>query len=200
MFLADAICAGLVHVLRTGTGVVVDTALLHAAAWTLCPDLAYASLTGDQIPMTGSGPRSPLTYRYRTSDRRFVNLMMLDKARYWAQACRAVGPPELIDAYPDAAARRTDWPALRERFRAAIAGFTRTDPEQRLRAEDCIFAVYAAPPEVIRPGHHRERLSDDAPGRGEPAAGIRSGTVRQHPAGHPPPSAPPRRAHRADSG
>lgn len=122
MFLAGAICAGLVHMLRTGTGVVVDTALLHAAAWTLGPDLAYASLTGDQIPMTGSGPRSPLTYPYRTSDRRFVNLMMLDEARYWAQACRAVGLPELIDTYPDAAARRTDWPALRERFRAAIAG------------------------------------------------------------------------------
>jgi crotonobetainyl-CoA:carnitine CoA-transferase CaiB-like acyl-CoA transferase len=72
-----------------------------------------------------------------------------DEARDWAPACRAVGLPELADAYPDAASRRAEWPALRERFRAAAASLTRAELEQRLRAEDCIFAVYAAPPEVV---------------------------------------------------
>ncbi|MCM3923584.1 CoA transferase [Frankia sp. AiPs1] len=149
MYLAGAVCAGLVHVLRTGKGVVVDTALLNGATWTMGPDLAYSSLTGRQMQMTGGGPRSPLVNTYRTGDGRFVNLVMLDEARYWAPACTAVGLPELIDAYPDAATRRSAWGELGERFRAAIGALTRAEFEARLREQNCIFSFYAVPEEVV---------------------------------------------------
>ena len=48
MFLAGGICAALVHALRTGEGTVVDTSLLNSAMWTLGPDMAYSSITGQR--------------------------------------------------------------------------------------------------------------------------------------------------------
>jgi crotonobetainyl-CoA:carnitine CoA-transferase CaiB-like acyl-CoA transferase len=148
MFLAGAVCAGLVSVLRTGNGVVVDTALLNAATWSLGPDMAYSSLTGAQMQV-GSGERSPITRAYRTLDGRFVNLMMIGEERYWAQACRAIGLPELIERYPDAESRRPHWGPLRGAFGKAIAAMSRDELERRLQAEDCIYAFYAAPEEVL---------------------------------------------------
>ncbi|MBX6388643.1 MAG: CoA transferase [Frankia sp.] len=149
MNLAGAVCAGLVHVLRTGRGVVVDTSLLATAVWTVSPDLAFASATGRTMRSEEDGVRSPLTYSYRTADDRYLCLVMLNEDRYWPRACRAIGLPELIDAYPDAATRRPAWADLQTRFRAAIAGLPLAELVERLRAEDCIFSVYASPAEVV---------------------------------------------------
>ena len=92
MFLAGGICAALVHAQRTGEGVLVDTSLLNGANWTLSPDLAYASMTGAEPPrpVASPGARSPLGWTYRTADRRWLMLMMLDEERYWGPACRAL--------------------------------------------------------------------------------------------------------------
>jgi crotonobetainyl-CoA:carnitine CoA-transferase CaiB-like acyl-CoA transferase len=149
MFLAGAVCAALVYTIRTGKGVVVDTSLLNGATWTLGPDLAYSSMTGEQLPMADSDPRSPLTRTYRTSEGRFVILMMLDEDRYWGQACRAVGLDELVERYPDGAARRSQWEPLHERFRAAVATLDREELERQLQAEGCIYAFFSAPPDVV---------------------------------------------------
>jgi crotonobetainyl-CoA:carnitine CoA-transferase CaiB-like acyl-CoA transferase len=150
MFLAGGICAALVHVLRTGKGIVVDTSLLNAATWTLGPDMAYASVAGAQMPQPGtSAPRSPLTHMYRTADGRFVGLMMLDDDRYWAPTCRALGLDELVAAYPDEASRRPDLEKLRQQFQDVIAGLDRAGAESRLRAAGCIYSVVAAPQEVV---------------------------------------------------
>jgi crotonobetainyl-CoA:carnitine CoA-transferase CaiB-like acyl-CoA transferase len=149
MFLAGAICAALVHTIRTGKGVVVDTSLLNSATWTLGPDMAYSSMTGEQLPMGGSIPRSPLTQTFTTADGRFITLMMLDETRYWAPACRALGLDDLVERYSDPATRRSAWGELYEPFRAAVAGLGRDDLEKRLRAQSCIYSFYATPPDVI---------------------------------------------------
>lgn len=149
-FLAGGICAALVHALRTGTGIVVDTSLLSGAVWTLGPDLAYAAIAGEQMPAPVDAPRSPITQTYRTVDARFVTLMMIDEGRYWDQACRAVGLEELSGTHPDPATRRADWVPLNERFRAVIGGLGRDELERRLRAEGCIYSFFQTPPEVIQ--------------------------------------------------
>jgi crotonobetainyl-CoA:carnitine CoA-transferase CaiB-like acyl-CoA transferase len=177
MFFAGGICAAIVHAIRTGEGIVVDTSLLNGACWTLGPDLAYTSIAGEEPPRSdgasSSGkPTSPLSGQYITSDHRWVSFTMLDEGRYWAQACRAVGMPELVEQYPDDATRRPDWGPLRARFAGAVAGFTKPDLEARLRAENCIFSFLASPPEVVvdpavvdngylmaHPGHPPLRLS-----------------------------------------
>jgi crotonobetainyl-CoA:carnitine CoA-transferase CaiB-like acyl-CoA transferase len=149
MFLAGGICAALVHVIRSGEGIVVDTSLFNSAIWTLGPDIAYASMAGTQLP-SAQGPRSPLTHQYRTGDDRFVSLMMIDEAKYWAQACRALGENVLVDQYPDPESRRAAWTEVRERFARAIAGLTAADLAVRLRHEDCIFSFYSSPAEVLQ--------------------------------------------------
>jgi len=170
MFLAGGVCAALVHVLRTGQGVVVDTSLLNGANWTLSPDLAYSSMTGAEAPRRTSEPgeRSPLGWTYGTADHRWVMLMMLDEGRYWAQTCRALGTVDLIDRYADDAARRAAWGEICRRFTEAVGASTRPELERRLSAEGCIFSFVASPPEVV-----------------EDPAVVENGYLMAHPA-HPP--------------
>lgn len=151
MFLAGGICAALVHVLRTGQGVVVDTSLLNGANWTLSPDLAYASLTGDEPPRrtTTPGERSPLGSTYRTADGRWLMLMMLDEGRYWAPTCQALDLGEWVERYADDAVRQAAWAAIAARLTEVIGGLSRKELEERLRRESCIFSFVASPAEVV---------------------------------------------------
>jgi len=151
MFLAGGVCAGLVKTLRTGKGCVVDTSLLNSAMWTLGPDMAYASITGHEMPRANlaAGMMSPLVGIHRTEDSRWLMLSMLDEERYWAPTCRALGLPQLIDEYPTSEERRPHWPEFVPMFAAQIAGVTRDALEPRLREEGCIFSFFASPPEVL---------------------------------------------------
>jgi crotonobetainyl-CoA:carnitine CoA-transferase CaiB-like acyl-CoA transferase len=151
MFLAGGICAALVRTLRTGEGTVVDTSLLSSAMWSLGPDMAYSSITGHEMPRVdlSKGVMTPLVGVHRTMDSRWLMLSMLDEARYWDPTCRALGMPELIDQYPTEADRRPAWPELTTIFANRIANTTRADLETQLKAEGCIFSIFASPPEVL---------------------------------------------------
>jgi crotonobetainyl-CoA:carnitine CoA-transferase CaiB-like acyl-CoA transferase len=151
MFLAGGVCAALVHAQRTGEGVLVDTSLLNGANWTLGPDLAYASMTGTEPPRPVSTPggRSPLGWTYRTGDRRWLMLMMLDEGRYWAPTCRALALVDLIEPYIDATIRRAAWPEICNQLADAIGALSRDELADRLVREDCIFSFVASPPEVV---------------------------------------------------
>lgn len=151
MFLAGGICAALVHAQRTGEGVLVDTSLLNGANWSLGPDLAYASMTGAEPPRRTSAPgdRSPLGWTYRTGDRRWLMLMMLDEGRYWAPTCRALGLAEMIEPYADPTVRQAAWPEICNRLADAIGSLDRAELADRLARESCIFSFVASPPEVV---------------------------------------------------
>jgi len=151
MFLAGGVCAALVQTLCTGKGCVVDTSLLNSAMWTLGPDLAYSSITGNEMPRANlaAGMMSPLVGIHRTQDSRWLMLSMLDEERYWAPTCRALELPEMVDRYPTPEARRPHWSEFVAMFAAQIATVTRAVLEPRLRAEGCIFSFFASPPEVL---------------------------------------------------
>ena len=151
MFLAAGICAALVGVARTGEGVVVDTSLLGSAMWTLAPDLAYASIAGHEPPRTRPDPasRSPLIGQHQTADGRWLQLSMLDEDRYWAPTCRALGLPDVMEQFPDAASRGANQRHIYEQISRAIAAGTHDEIDAALRAEGCIFSFYASPPEVL---------------------------------------------------
>ncbi len=148
MFLAGGICAALVRAARTGAGTVVDTSLLSAALWTLSPDLAYTSLTGQQMQLM-TGVRSPLTIVYRTADDRFLQLMMINEDKYWDACTDALQLHEIGKRYADPQTRREHWAELRDVFAEAVAGCQHDDLVSRLTERGCIFSGYATPADVL---------------------------------------------------
>jgi crotonobetainyl-CoA:carnitine CoA-transferase CaiB-like acyl-CoA transferase len=110
MTIAGGIAAALYKRATTGSGSVVDVSLLGLAAWNLSPDIAVSRLN-DGAPATTfshADAPNPLVNNYRTSDGRYITLMMLQFDKFFAEAMTAIGLPEVI----------TD-----ERFREPVARF-----------------------------------------------------------------------------
>jgi len=147
-FLVGGICAALVRAARTGQGGVVDVSLLGSAMWTIGPDLAYASLTGEQLVQ--DTVRSPLTLTYKTSDGYFCMLMMINEERYWETATQALGLSELGTKHADPVARKAVWSDLEAPFAEAIGALSRAEITKRLGERQCIFSFFATPVDVLQ--------------------------------------------------
>jgi crotonobetainyl-CoA:carnitine CoA-transferase CaiB-like acyl-CoA transferase len=97
--LAGGIAAAIAQRALTGKVSVVDASLLNTGMWVMQPGIVGSNLIGvDELPKV-SGRASvpnPLVNTYRTSDRRFLALCMLQGQRYWPGFCTAVGRPDLI--------------------------------------------------------------------------------------------------------
>jgi crotonobetainyl-CoA:carnitine CoA-transferase CaiB-like acyl-CoA transferase len=82
---------------RTGETSVIDVSLMHVGMWALSPDITGSPFSG----ATGLGDRTqapnPVVNTYRTSDGRWLYLVLLQAARFWAELCTLLGCPELID-------------------------------------------------------------------------------------------------------
>lgn len=101
MTIAGGISAALFARERTGEASVVDVSLLSAGAWAnaLAIDLSLASGTPWQAhpPQSrGGAVRNPLIGFFRTEDGRYLNLSMMQPARYWADFCKHIDRPELV--------------------------------------------------------------------------------------------------------
>ena len=109
MTIAGGIAAALFRRERTGEPSVVDVSLLGLALWNLGPDVVAAKLyeTTHARSFDRAAAPNPIVGVYRTQDGRFIMLMMLESDRYWADFCRHIERPELIDdtRFKDAAAR-----------------------------------------------------------------------------------------------
>lgn len=98
---ATALLAGISAALfrreRTGKGMVVETSLLQNAAWILSSDLVYSMNNSAYDPHAGfaNGHRAPLMRAYKTSDGRFIQLMLLAPDKPWPELCEMIGQPEL---------------------------------------------------------------------------------------------------------
>ena len=98
MTIAGGIAAALYKRATTGVGSVVDVSLMGLAAWNLSPDIAVSRLNaGAPAPMfSHADAPNPLVNNYRTSDGRYITLMMLQLDKFFAEAMTAIGLPELI--------------------------------------------------------------------------------------------------------
>lgn len=99
--LAGGIAAALLKRERTGEPSVVDVSLLGSGVWAMGHGIAL-SLHLKQAwemapPGVHSSPVNPLTGLYRTADDRYLSLVMLQPAKYWAEMCRHIDRPELAD-------------------------------------------------------------------------------------------------------
>jgi crotonobetainyl-CoA:carnitine CoA-transferase CaiB-like acyl-CoA transferase len=110
---AGAVAAALVKRERTGQGSVVDVSLLATAMWQLSPMIVAAKLfPGAGMPTSGDRFESPnpAVGSYRTSDGRFVSLVLLQSDRHWTDLVKRLGVPDMAfdDRFRDAAARKTN--------------------------------------------------------------------------------------------
>jgi len=99
MTIAGGIAAALFHRERTGEALVVDNSLLGTAMWAAGASILGAGLFGlTKMPkMDRTQSPNPLVNNYRTSDGRFLSLIMLQPDRYWADLVTKIGHPELAD-------------------------------------------------------------------------------------------------------
>ena len=97
MTIAGGIAAALLKRERTGEPSVVDVSLLAMGAWAMSAAIALSlQLKRPWVTPPGGGAAfNPLVGTYRTSDGRFVCLVMLQAAQYWADFCQHLGRPEL---------------------------------------------------------------------------------------------------------
>ena len=98
MTIAGGIAGALFKRERTGEPSVIDVSLLAAGSWAMAAAIALSLQTGEpwSLPAAAGGPGNPLTGLYKTSDERFVSVVMLQGFKYWPDFCEHIGRPELI--------------------------------------------------------------------------------------------------------
>ncbi|MFF0011521.1 CaiB/BaiF CoA transferase family protein [Streptomyces sp. NPDC005374] len=99
MTIAGGIAAALYSRAMTGQPSVVDVSLLGVGAWATQFSVNMALMSGGPLPVR-TPPRygsvtNPLIGAYRTLDRRWIELSMLQPGRYWAEFCKLAGREEL---------------------------------------------------------------------------------------------------------
>jgi crotonobetainyl-CoA:carnitine CoA-transferase CaiB-like acyl-CoA transferase len=100
MTIAGGISAALLHRARTGEALTVDVSLLATGMWALSAGIALSAQLGEPWrPQTRPrrNIRNPLTSSYQTKDGRWLYLSCLQGFRYWPEACRVIGRPDLIE-------------------------------------------------------------------------------------------------------
>ncbi len=139
--LAFGVAAALLKRSRTGAGSVVDVSLLSTAMWTLSSDL-LAALSGDEPQASsGRGPLvNPLVGVYRTKDGRHIQLVFLQPDRYWADFCRTIGRPDLVEE-----PRFVDWSVRREHAAACVAELDREFAKRTFEEWKSVLAALDAP-------------------------------------------------------
>ncbi len=164
--IAGGISAALYHRERTGEALVVDNSLLATALWATSASMLAAGLFG--IGKMPSFDRlqvpNPIVNTYRTSDGRFLSLIMLQADRYWPEFVTKIGHPELVDdeRFADAAARAENRRECVEMLDTIFA--TRTFDEWRALLMDVegVWAPVETPgelledPQVLANGYVRE--------------------------------------------
>ncbi len=108
--IAGGISAALYHRERTGEPSIVDNSLLGTAMWATAASSMAAGLFGmTRMPARDrTETPNPIVGMYKTSDGRFLSLVMLESDRYWGDLVGLLGAPELEHdpRFIDAAARR----------------------------------------------------------------------------------------------
>jgi crotonobetainyl-CoA:carnitine CoA-transferase CaiB-like acyl-CoA transferase len=99
MTIAGGIAGALLKRERTGEPSVVDVSLLSTGVWALGQAIGLSLQFGQPMaapPVGGhAAVTNPLVGTYRTSDDRFLTLVMLQSFAYWPDFCAHIDRPEL---------------------------------------------------------------------------------------------------------
>jgi formyl-CoA transferase len=95
LLVAGSVAMALLHRQRTGEGQEVDISLHNTGMWVLGVDVQAALVGADPARLSRLSVPNPLWNSYRTSDGRWLMLVMLVSDMYWPGFCRAIGREEL---------------------------------------------------------------------------------------------------------
>jgi crotonobetainyl-CoA:carnitine CoA-transferase CaiB-like acyl-CoA transferase len=96
--IAMGIASALYRRERTGKPSHVQVSLLATAMWVLSADICASQTPGYTEALLYSREfEQPLARAYKTSDNRWVHLMLLDSQRYWPELCRRLDQPNLAN-------------------------------------------------------------------------------------------------------
>lgn len=95
--IAGAIAMALFKRERTGEPSEVDVSLLNVGMWSLAPDIVGAPYVDDFMRLDRKAPGNPITNGYRTSDGRWLYLVLLQADRFWAELCGVLDRPDLVE-------------------------------------------------------------------------------------------------------
>jgi crotonobetainyl-CoA:carnitine CoA-transferase CaiB-like acyl-CoA transferase len=154
LYAAGGVAAALFARERTGEPQVVDVSLLGSAVWGTAPHIAASSLFDIEAMPRGDhqSAHNPLSNTYRTSDGRFVALVMLESDRFWAPLVELVGRPDLVtdERFVDSAARRDHSGECIAELDAIFAARTAAEWRQVLGRQRGVWAVVQSPNETRR--------------------------------------------------
>jgi crotonobetainyl-CoA:carnitine CoA-transferase CaiB-like acyl-CoA transferase len=141
---------------RTGKPSVVDISLLGAAMWNISADVTMAKALaaiglGKGMPkMDRRMSPNPIVNAYRTKDRRWLMLIMLQSDRDWPDLCRHLDRPDLIDdpRFATSALRAQNKVECVETLDAIFATRTLEEWKTALATTDGVWAPIQNPGEL----------------------------------------------------
>lgn len=157
-YLAGGIAAALYAREHGGEPSVVDVSLLSSGLWSMgmVVDVALSSGQPWRSGPAGAGvaPMNPLSGVYETSDGRFLTLVMMQPTRYWADFCRHVDRPDLIEdpRFATAESIAEHAAAAVEIFKEAIKSRTLAEWSERFATLDGAWAPVQDTLEVTTDG------------------------------------------------
>lgn len=149
----SAMLAAVVERQRTGEGRLVESSLLRAGVYSIGSDMAIQLGLGKLGSTKGrrDSPQ-PLANFFRTSDGRWINIIVRVGGGDWPQIATAAGKPEMIDdpRFSTSRARRANAAALIDALDEGFGAQTFADLAARLDELDVTWAPFQTPREVAQ--------------------------------------------------
>lgn len=153
LLLAFGMVAALLEAARSGTGQVVDTAMVDGSAllMTMIYELAGRGLWNSERASNMNDGGAHFYQVYETADGKYVSVAAMEP-KFYRTLLVLVGlsDPDLPDQWD-----RSAWPALRERFADLFRSRTRAEWTELLEGTDACFAPVLSMAEA--PGHPHSR-------------------------------------------
>lgn len=169
MLLAFGVVAALLEAQRSGTGQVVDAAMVDGAA-SLTTMLHGMWLEGAWTPSRGANlldSGAPFYEVYETADGGYVAVGALEP-QFYAALLEGLG---VTEAEVGSQSERERWPEMKERFAAIFRTRTRDEWAEVFSGLDACVAPVLAPWEAADHPHNRARATFVSPdGRSQPGA------------------------------
>jgi alpha-methylacyl-CoA racemase len=157
MFLAYGVVCALLEAQRSGSGQVVDTAMVDGAAVLMSMFWAFKSvgMFDENAPGTNLLDTGAHFYDvYECADGKYISLGSIEP-QFYAELLRLTG----LEGDPEFAKQmdKSEWPALKERLRAIFGSKTRDEWCALMEATDVCFAPVLTMSEAAAHPHNVER-------------------------------------------